>query len=217
MTAWMMLGSLATAFLIGSIPFSMLVARGIGGIDLRQQGSGNVGATNVARSMGAKWGALALLLDGAKGVGGVLLCPLLFAMSADLTTHQRVLCGIAAVLGHMFTPWLRFRGGKGVATALGAVAVLAPLATLISFGVFALSFALKRIVSLSSIAASVAFPIAQTILQGAELWSPGEWSLGLFSVVVPLLIIVRHHTNIGRLIKGQERPLDLKRRTDASE
>jgi acyl phosphate:glycerol-3-phosphate acyltransferase len=208
MPPWLgLLASAVAAYLMGSIPCSLLIAKGCGGIDLRKHGSGNVGATNVARTLGARWGAVALTLDALKGILPVLMLPVLIPMPETFLTHQRVLCGVLAVLGHMFPVWIGFRGGKGVATALGAVCVLAPWSTLIAFGAFALLFAWKRIVSLASITAAVTFAIGQCILGGASLWSETEWSLGLFSIAVPLLIIVRHRGNIVRLLRGEERPL----------
>ncbi|MFN8453045.1 MAG: glycerol-3-phosphate 1-O-acyltransferase PlsY, partial [Anaerolineae bacterium] len=152
------LGLLVAAYLAGSIPFSLLIARWAGGIDLRQHGSGNVGATNVARTLGYKWGAVALLLDALKGLLPTWGLPLLFYGAGS--RHAPVAAGLAAIVGHMFPCWLGFRGGKGVATALGVVAVLSWQATLAAFVAFAAVFAVSRIVSLSSIVAAVTFLIA---------------------------------------------------------
>ncbi len=211
-----LLSSGGVAFLIGSIPFSLLIAKFAGGIDLRKHGSGNIGATNVARVMGKRWGFLALLLDAAKGIAPVFLVPLLIKVPESLATHQQVLCGILAVVGHMFPPWLNFQGGKGVATSLGVVTILAPVAMLIAIVVFALSFWWKRIVSLSSILSAIAFPVAQFTLPGNKLWTRHAWSLGLFCVLVPALIIFRHRSNIIRLYKGEEQPLNLRNKTTPS-
>lgn len=197
--------ALIAAYLVGSIPFSLLIGRWVGGIDLRRHGSRNVGATNVARTLGLKWGLLALALDALKGLAPVLLFPELFLGSEhSVLGHLRVGCGLAAICGHMFPCWLGFRGGKGVATALGVVAVLAPWATLAAFGVFAVTFAASRIVSLSSILASVAFAIAEFTLLRAEAFSGTNWSLALFSLAVPALIIFRHRSNLVRLARGEE-------------
>ncbi len=196
--------SACVAYLIGSIPFSMMIGKLIGGIDLRQCGSGNVGATNVARTMGAKWGAVALLCDAGKGMASVALIPLLLTVSEANSVHQQVLCAIFAVLGHMFSCWLKFRGGKGVATALGGVIILSPWATLVAFIGFAITFATTRIVSLASILAAIIFTAAAFIFSGEEIWSVRNWSNGAFSIAVPLLIIIRHRSNIRRLWKGEE-------------
>ena len=193
------------AFLVGSIPFSLLIARFVAGVDLRKVGSGNVGATNVWRAVGARWGLLALLCDALKGLLPTMLLPLLASGStAHLATHVAVLSGLAALLGHLFPPWLGFRGGKGVATALGVVIVLAPAGMLVACVAFAILFGATRIVSLGSIGAAVTFAIFQLCWEGAGLWTVDRWSLGVFSLLVPTLIIVMHRTNIVRLIQGTE-------------
>lgn len=205
------------SLLAGSIPFSLIVARVGGGVDLRKVGSGNVGATNVARSVGAKWGIVALLLDAAKGALPVWLLPLLFRIPTESLTNTSVICGVAAILGHMFSPFLNFKGGKGVATALGVVAVLSPAAMGIAFLTFVLTFAATRIVSISSMLASIAFAIAVCAMNGAELWNENKIGLGIFAIAIPALIILRHWPNIVRLAKGEEKQLSLSRSKTASE
>jgi glycerol-3-phosphate acyltransferase PlsY len=208
---------LIAGYLAGSIPFGLLLARWIGKIDLREHGSRNIGATNVARTMGLRWGICVLVLDAVKGMLPVLLLPGLCCDKSDpLWEHLRVGCGLAAICGHMFPCWLRFRGGKGVATALGVVAVLAPWATLFAFGAFALTFAASRIVSLSSIVASLVFAAAEMTRLWPAAFSPTHWSLGLFSLAVPLLIIVRHRENIRRLARGEESRFQFRRRPPES-
>lgn len=205
-----------TAFLVGSIPASLLLAKRVGGIDLRKEGSGNVGATNVTRLLGWRWGITALLMDAAKGLLPVLLLPQLFGLPPGAASlHLRVLCGLLAIVGHMCPPWLGFRGGKGVATALGVVSVLAPQATLVAFIGFACMFAMTRIVSLSSLTAAVTFAAAQLTYFGGDLWSAGTWSLGVFSVAVPLVIVIKHRSNMIRLMRGEEKPLKFGRRRNA--
>jgi glycerol-3-phosphate acyltransferase PlsY len=182
-----------------------LIGRWVGGIDLRQHGSRNVGATNVARTLGLKWGLLALALDALKGLAPVLLLPeSLLGSEHPHVDDVRVGCGVAAICGHMFPCWLGFRGGKGVATALGVVVVLAPWPTLAAFAAFAVTFAASRIVSLSSILASVAFAVAEFTLLRENAFSAGNWSLALFSLAVPALIIFRHRSNLARLARGEE-------------
>ncbi|MCA8999774.1 MAG: glycerol-3-phosphate 1-O-acyltransferase PlsY [Planctomycetaceae bacterium] len=208
--------SAVLAWLVGSIPFSLLIAKWIAGIDLREHGSRNVGATNVARTVGAKWGLAALVFDAIKGILPVVLLPLVFPVPTEWMTHQRVLCGVAAILGHMFPPWLGFRGGKGVATSLGIVAVLSPWSTLVAFISFVVTFAGSRIVSLSSIVAALAFAVSQLLRFGNDLWTAATWSMGVFSIAIPAMIIFRHRTNLGRLWRGEEPKLALGRKASAS-
>ncbi len=196
-----------SAYLAGSVPFGLLTAKLVAGIDIRQQGSGNIGATNVGRVVGAKWGAFVLVLDCLKGSLSVcFLPPLLAAASEPSFVHLRVICGVAAIVGHMFPCWLGFRGGKGVATALGVVLVLAPWGTLTAVLVFLGVFGAFRIVSLSSMLAAIAFAVFQQVWLWPQSFSKENWSLTAFSVSVPLLIIIRHRSNIARLIRGDEPP-----------
>lgn len=199
--------SAALSYVVGSIPCSLLLARFAKGIDLRQHGSGNVGATNVARTMGWKWGSVALLLDALKGLLPTLLVPKLLPMDSSSALHQMVLCGLAAVIGHTCPVWLKFKGGKGVATGLGVAAVLSPWATLIAFVVFAVVFAARRIVSLASIVAAVTFAIAVLFLSWPEPFATQSWSVTAFAIAVPGLIVLRHASNMGRLWRGEEQTL----------
>lgn len=196
----------AAAYLVGSIPFGYLCARFARGIDIREHGSGNIGATNVGRVLGHRWGLLVLGLDAAKGiipVGG--LAPLLLDRTGPDYLHWQVAAGIATILGHMFPCWLGFRGGKGVATALGVIVCLGGWSTLVAAGVFLGTFALWRYVSLSSMLASVAFGLCQIWQLRPDPFGPAYWSLAGFSLLAPLLIILRHRANIGRLWRGEEK------------
>jgi acyl phosphate:glycerol-3-phosphate acyltransferase len=193
------------AYLMGSLPFGYLTGRLVGKIDIRQHGSGNIGATNVGRVLGRKWGVLVLVLDLLKGLVPVAgLANLLLAAASSNRVHWQVAAGIATILGHMFPCWLGFRGGKGVATALGVVAWLAPWASVVAAAVFGLSLALWRIVSLASILAALSFAVCQLVLLWPALFTPGHWSVTTFSLLVPALIVVRHRSNIGRLWRGEE-------------
>ena len=192
-------------YLLGSIPVGYAVARWVRGIDIRQHGSGNVGATNVGRVLGHRWGLLVLGLDALKGALPVALLPrLLLPAGTEGFQHWQVAVGVATVVGHMYPISLGLRGGKGVATALGVVSCLAPQATLIAGGAFLLTFGIWRYVSLGAIVAAVVFALTQFGKYGTQLFSGSQWSLGVFSLVVPGLIILRHRGNIGRLLRGEE-------------
>lgn len=200
----------AIAYLAGSLPFGYLTARFVAGIDIRAQGSGNIGATNVARVLGSKYGIFVLFLDALKGLLPVWLLPLLFgqlatgAAAAAWTTHIQILCGVLTIVGHMFPCWLKFKGGKGVATAMGVIIMISWQASLVALGTFVLIFAITRIVSLSSMLASAAFAGAQMWLLQPDPFSETDWSSTAFSLAIPLLIIFRHRTNLVRLLKGEE-------------
>lgn len=196
---------MAAAYLIGAIPFGLLTAKLVRGIDIRTAGSGNIGATNVGRVLGAKWGAFVLLLDALKGALPTWLLPMLATSpESPRGLHVMVGCGLAAIVGHMFPCWLSFRGGKGVATALGVILVLSPLGTLVAVITFAITFGLLRIVSVSSMLAAIAFCIAVLWQLWPHPFAASTWSLAAFATFVPLLIIVRHRSNIGRLLRGEE-------------
>lgn len=207
MSPW--LPTLALAYLLGSIPFGYLLVRIVRHQDIRSSGSGNIGATNVARFGGKALGLLTLLFDCLKGTAAVLLAFVIdrHTVSAYLgTASARGLsfdlasaAAIFAILGHVFPVWLGFRGGKGVATALGVFLVLSPRSVACAVVVFAAAFALTRFVSLSSIVAAATIPIA------AHFFTPlrGSWPTTAF-LGIPLLVIAKHHTNIRRLLAGTE-------------
>ena len=201
---WLLLVGIAVgAYLLGSIPFGYILVRLTRGEDVRASGSGNIGATNVARSGGKGLGILTLLLDTFKGWLPVWVVLHLPGMPVANDRQLHVLAAavaLLAVLGHMFTIWLRFKGGKGVATGLGVFLALAPAAVLISVALFAVIFALTRYVSLGSIVAAASFPIILLIREGNIF---GPWGMAL-TTTVAVLVIVRHHQNIGRLVNGTE-------------
>ena len=192
------------SYLAGSIPFGLMIGRAIRGVDLRQHGSGNIGATNVGRVLGKKWGLICLVLDAFKGLLPVLLFPQWICGSdpAASAGDLAVLAGVATIVGHMFPCWLGFRGGKGVATSLGVVAMLSPWGLLAAAVAFFSTFAIFRIVSLSSMIAAVCF--GGFYLIPDSTYSPKSLSLGLFSIAVPLLIVIQHRSNIKRLLRGEE-------------
>ena len=187
------------AYLLGSVSFSILVVRLIAGKDIRQEGSGNAGATNVLRNHGAKAGVVVALLDVAKGAAAV------WAMRA-VTGDPRYLAAaaLAVVLGHVFPVFFRFRGGKGVATTVGAFLVLAPGATLVVMGLFAAVVALTRYVSLGSVLAAAALPPVALYLFRAP--DPEALAAG----AVALLVLFKHLDNLKRLAAGTERKVGRK-------
>lgn len=198
--------TIALAYLCGSLPFGLLIARVVAGIDIREQGSGNIGATNVGRVLGAKWGIVALLLDALKGLLPVLLIPRCFAESGTgWFVLLQVVAGVSTVVGHMFPVWLKFRGGKGVATSLGVVMVLTPFGSLAAFGGFALCMLASRIVALSSIVAALIFAIGQMFILQPNPFAVEKLPLSVFSLAVPALIVIQHRSNIGRLMRGEEK------------
>ena len=179
------------AYLLGSIPSGYVVGT-LAGVDVRKAGSGNIGATNVARTLGKRLGVLTLLADTAKGY-----LPVLIALWLELTPLAVSLVAIGAFFGHLYPLFLRFRGGKGVATAFGALLAIAPGATLILVGAFGVVILSSRRISLGSITAALVAPFA--------LWSVSAAAPFIaMSVVLGAMVIVRHRDNIKRLLAGTE-------------
>ena len=191
------------AYVAGSIPFGFLIAKWWRGVDLRTLGSRNIGATNTGRVLGKSWGALCLLLDLLKGLLPTLLLPRLVELPAGWIGPTAVACGTAAILGHVFPVWLGFRGGKGVATGAGVAMVLSLPAGIAALAAFAIAFAIKRTVSLASIAAAVVYAVA-VLAMNRDFRDESHWPLLAFAIAIPTLIIVRHRENIVRLLRGQE-------------
>jgi len=198
----------ASSYLLGSIPFGYLLVRIFRGEDVRRSGSGNIGATNVSRTSPVL-GILTLLLDALKGSAAVLLT---YRFSGRMAGGVKpylpmAIAALFAVLGHMYPVWLKFRGGKGVATGLGSFLVITPIATLGALGIFVLVVAIFRYVSLGSIVAVGSFPL---------LVAPGALAHGATSTLVimsstSLLIVVKHHENIRRMLAGTENRVGAKR------
>ncbi|WP_242343110.1 glycerol-3-phosphate 1-O-acyltransferase PlsY [Anaeromyxobacter terrae] len=185
-------------YLAGSIPFGVLLGRLVLGVDVRTVGSGNIGATNVARAGGKKMGVVVLLLDAAKAIVPILVARALLAGTprAELFT---VLVALAAFVGHLFPVWLGFKGGKGVATGLGIFVVLAPWAALGGVLTYLLAYATTRISSVGSLAGTAVCAIVTFALNGPA--SPVSWA----GIALAALIVLRHRENIGRLVRGEEK------------
>jgi glycerol-3-phosphate acyltransferase PlsY len=184
-------GVLLAAYLVGSIPFSYIVGRRRG-VDLRTVGSGNVGATNVMRSVGRGAGLAAFALDFLKGTAATLV-----AMSIQRDGALPALAAAAAVLGHMYPVWLRFRGGKGVATGAGAFLPLVPLATIAALAAFGLALALTRYVSVGSLVGCATLAAVAFVLRGPS-------AVAFAATATALLVLWKHRANLARITRGTE-------------
>ncbi|HEY0171964.1 MAG TPA: glycerol-3-phosphate 1-O-acyltransferase PlsY [Pyrinomonadaceae bacterium] len=189
------------AYLLGSIPFGYLLVRLRGGGDVRRTGSGGTGATNVSRRAGKRVGVLTLLLDALKGTAAVLVARTLLGAGDEWWVCA---AGVAAVLGHVFPVWLRFRGGKGVATGLGVFLVLAPLATACALAVFVVVVWLWRYVSLGSMTGAAVLPLAVWALGASGVSDRAAAPVLAVAVTGAALIVFMHRANIGRLLRGEE-------------
>jgi acyl phosphate:glycerol-3-phosphate acyltransferase len=206
------LATAVIAYLLGSIPFGYILVRAFHGQDIRASGSGNIGATNVARSSPAL-GALTLLLDAVKGLLAVTAGSLVAASAGRAASAGpplyafAALAAVCAVIGHMFPVWLKFRGGKGVATSVGVFLALAPKTLLVALALFIALVAVFRYVSLGSIIAAAAFPL---IAYGLHNYHSSPAVLAAMSAIA-VLIIIKHRENIRRLLAGTENRLALKK------
>jgi acyl phosphate:glycerol-3-phosphate acyltransferase len=186
-----MIPAILFGYAVGSLPIGYLVAQSAGGIDLRRVGSGNVGATNVYRTAGLTTAIAVMLADIGKGAAAVLLAG---------GGAPAVAAGVAAVVGHIYPVWLKFRGGKGVATASGVFGLLTPIPTLVAAVAFAAVVARTRFVSLGSIVATIVLPIVEWL-------SPGLRAVDIGATIVAVLILFRHRGNALRLLSRTERAL----------
>lgn len=193
MVDFVVIVSCVLAFIFGSIPFGYVIGK-LKGVDVRHHGSGNIGATNVSRVLGKKYGALVLFLDALKGALPVLILKIL-----ELPLEYQVLSGFFAILGHCFSPFLKFKGGKGVATGLGVFLVVSPKITLIAFFIFLLVFFLTRYVSLSSITAALSYPVIFRLFG-----KPSDFT-SLLIFLTAFVVVGKHYQNIIRLLKGEEK------------
>lgn len=185
-------------YLLGSIPFGLIFAKLLAQTDIREHGSGNIGATNVSRVAGPLAGILTLVMDAVKGAASVSLA----AQLTDHAANAMMFAGLAALLGHCFPVWLKFKGGKGVATALGIFLALSPLAAVAAFVLFLLVVSFWRYVSLGSLAATAAMPLLIYFL-----WAPGHTPplvITLGTLFASVLIFYKHDANLQRLVDGTE-------------
>ena len=192
---------ICVAYLIGSIPTAVWVSKSIFGIDIRDYGSGNSGATNTFRVLGSKWGSVVMLVDVNKGIVATSLYILIPAYLSNelLRTNFMIGLGLAAVIGHIFPIWASFRGGKGVATLLGMAIAIQPVVAACCLGVFFIVLFLTRFVSLSSILAGISFMVFILFI-----FNEKEHLYRIFAVLVALMVILTHQKNIGRILRGTE-------------
>ena len=203
MNVSVLIAVIVCSYLLGSIPFGYILVRAFQGVDVRSIGSGNIGATNVARSGGKKLAAATFMLDALKGwlpVFVVLQLPGIAAYGPAQLNTLGAVAALSALVGHMFPVWLDFKGGKGVATGFGVFLALAPVAALLALSIFAAIVVATRYVSLGSILATAAFPLILFLLKRNIFPAPAL----LMAAAAALLVIFRHRKNIGRLWAGTE-------------
>lgn len=199
------------AYLIGSLPTAVWLSKAFFGIDIREYGSGNSGATNTFRVLGPRWGTIVMLFDVIKGVAATSLYIFLpyYLTSEWDRTNFMVGLGLAAVLGHIFPIWADFRGGKGVATLFGMILAIQPIVAVCCVGVFLLVLYLTRFVSLSSILASVSFAVFILFI-----FNEKEPLYRAFAIAVALLVVLTHQKNITRLLRGSESKVPILKHRD---
>ena len=204
------ISALLVAYLLGSLPSAVWIGRIFYGIDVREYGSGNAGATNTFRVLGKKAGIPVLLIDILKGYVAVQIATIIgnYFPGTQQFVNFKLTLGVAALLGHIFPVFAGFRGGKGVATLLGILSGVHPPAALVCAGVFAITFLLSGYVSLSSMISAIAFPIVIMFLYNETVRS-----LNVFSMFVAILVLITHQKNIERLLRGEESKIALLKKT----
>jgi len=209
---------LLLAFLTGCVPFAYILVKRMRGVDIRTQGSGNVGATNASRVLGRKWGLVVLALDTLKGVVAALFLPWVLFLFPNPSVYERwlglegtqMILGMAAFLGHCYNPFLRFKGGKGVATALGVFLIVSWKATVLTAIVCLAIIAATRLVSVASIVAAILLPTAMLTFQlmakvpEAPWYQRLNWQVLTMTVLISVVVVIRHRANIKRLLVGKE-------------
>ncbi|OED34150.1 acyl-phosphate glycerol 3-phosphate acyltransferase [PVC group bacterium (ex Bugula neritina AB1)] len=191
-----MLKSFFFSFILGSIPFGYIIGR-LKNIDIQTKGSGNIGATNIHRVLGYQYGLIVLFLDTLKGAVPCLLLAKVFHSSQLPLVTEQAICGSLAIIGHIWSPFLKFKGGKGVATSLGAFIVLSPLGVAFSFAIFLITVFFTRYISLGSILAAIGFPIWVYLLKSPK-------SIFIASIVIATITMLKHKKNIKRLLLKEE-------------
>ncbi len=201
------------SYLVGSIPTSIIVSKLVRGIDIREHGSGNAGGSNVFRVLGWKFGILVILLDALKGALAVIIVARFYLDSFpfnnitpfDDFTLVQIICGVTAVIGHIWTVFAGFRGGKGIATGLGVLIMLVTIDMALALGVFFIVVGISRYISLGSISAAVAVPVILVVREnifGVDI--PGYHTVLPFCIILALLVFYTHRKNIDRIFKGSE-------------
>lgn len=215
--AWLavrIVAALAAAYFLGAIPFSLIIGRRFYGVDLREHGSGNLGATNVLRTLGVRAAIATAVPDVLKGSAAVWLAGLLVPVGPTGTAaHEwtQVAAMLAAVAGHSYSPYIRLRGGKGVATSAGGLAVITPVAALLEVLMFFAIVSTTRMVSAGSLAVAFTYPLL-------VLWLyPGDVPKMVTITALAMLVIWRHRSNIGRIARGEERRLSVGHKSDVSD
>jgi glycerol-3-phosphate acyltransferase PlsY len=213
------------SYLIGSVPNSIIISKLVRGIDIREHGSGNAGGTNVMRVLGWKYGLLVIFLDALKGAIAVVIISRLFygplpfenVSPFDDFTLVQIIAGMSAVIGHIWTVFAGFKGGKGIATALGMLLTLITIDMLIAVGIFALVVLISRYVSLGSIIAAISVPSTLFIRENLfHVDIPGYSTLLPFIIGVSVLVIFTHRKNLARLINGSENKISFRKKTNNS-
>jgi glycerol-3-phosphate acyltransferase PlsY len=199
------------AYLLGSIPSAVWLGKAFHGVDVRDHGSGNAGATNTFRTLGWKTGVPVLLLDVFKGFGAVQLALFVARLEpgSDPFINYQLLLGIAALVGHIFPLFAQFRGGKGIATLLGFMLGVEPMSSLVCLGIFIVILVATRIVSVSSMSAALAFPFVTVFV-----FKNDTPALMVFSALIAITVVVTHRANIKRLLKKEESKVSLKRKKE---
>jgi glycerol-3-phosphate acyltransferase PlsY len=207
------------AYFVGSIPFAYIFAK-TKGVDIRSIGSGNIGANNLSRALGKKWGYLCFILDMLKGLLPTLAASLILPANPSVSElFTALIVPVAAVLGHIFPVWLKFKGGKGVSTSFGAALGFWPYYTIcavVAIVIWVIVLLLSRYISLASIIAAIAFPVLLMagIIINADWGIARLWPLLVMSIAIPLIVIIRHRSNIKRLLTGTESKVSLNQRAN---
>ncbi len=212
------------SYLIGSIPSGILIARSVRGIDIRQHGSGNAGGTNVFRVLGWKYGVLTIILDALKGAVAVILISRLYlgdfpfpnATPFDDFTLVQIIAGLTAVIGHIWTIFADFKGGKGIATSLGFLIAIITVDMLLAFGVFLIVVTISRYVSLGSILAAISVPLILIVRENIfHVGIPGYHTILPFAIFIAFLVMYTHRSNVGRLLNGNESRITLSKKKNS--